>query len=154
MFDDGPKLERLSIDGVHMTKNGNLIVTIFGGANGGGMRGGCNLKHYLCLVRKLLEKLVGCCKPFSDSWLIDWDNDCADDVWTLRLVLKPNDETKQKITECGYEVLKLEESKDELDPNVKFVIDFKKHQGYVDGYFPKHSIADVEMLIARECALR
>ena len=61
------------------------------------MKGGCNLKHYLCLVRKLLEKLVGCCKPFSDSWLIDWDNDCADDVWTLRLVLEPNDETKQKI---------------------------------------------------------
>ena len=154
LFDDGPKLERLGIDSVHMVKNGNLIVTIFGGANGGGMRGGCNLKHYLCLVRKLLEKLVGCGKPFSDSWLIDWDNDCADDVWTLRLVLKPNDETKRELAECGYEVLKLEESKDELDPNVKFVIDFKKHLGYVDGYFPKHDIADVEMSIARECALR
>ena len=154
MFDDGPKLERLSIDGVHMTKNGNLIVTIFGGANGGGMRGGCNLKHYLCLVRKLLEKLVGCCKPFSDSWLIDWDNDCADDVWTLRLVLKPNDETKQKIAEDGYEVLKIEESKDDLDPDVKFVRDFKNYFGYRDEYFPKHNIADVEMSIARECALR
>lgn len=154
LFDDGPKLERLGIDSIHMVKSGNLIVTIFGGANGGGMRGGCNLKHYLCLVRKLLEKLVGCCKPFSDAWLIDWDNDCADDVWTLRLVLQPNDETKQKIAECGYEVLKLEESRDELGPNVKFVIDFKEHQGYVDGYFPKHSIADVEMSIAKECAFR
>ena len=154
LFDDGPKLEKLRIDSIHMVKSGDLIVTIFGGANGGGMKGGCNLKHYLCLVRKLLEKLVGCCKPFSDSWLIDWDNDCADDVWTLRLVLEPNDETKQKIIECGYEVLKLEESRDELDPDVKFVLDFKEHQGYVDGYFPKRSIDDVEVSIARECALR
>lgn len=154
LFDDGPKLERLGIDSIHMVNSGNLIVTIFGGANGGGMRGGCNLKHYLCLVRKLLEKLVGCCKPFSDSWLIDWDNDCTDDVWTLRLVLEPNDETKQKIAECGYEVLKIEESKDDLDPDVKFVRDFKNYFSYRDGYFPKRSIADVEMSIARECALR
>ena len=154
LFDDGPKLERLGIDSIHMVKSGNLIVTIFGGANGGGMVGGCNLKHYLCLVRKLLEKLVGCCKPFSDAWLIDWDNDCCDDVWTLRLVLKPNDETKQKIAEDGYEVLKIEESKDDLDPDVKFVRDFKNYFGYRDEYFPKHGIADVEMSIARECALR
>ena len=154
LFDDGPKLERLGIDSVHMMASGNLIVTIFGGANGGGMRGGCNLKHYLCLVRKLLEKLVGCLKPFQDSWLIDWDNDCADDVWTLRIVLEPNAETKQKIIEDGYEVLKIEESKDDLDPDVKFVRDFKNYFGYRDEYFPKHGIADVEMSIARECALR
>jgi len=154
LFDDGPKLERLGIDSVHMMSSGNLIVTIFGGANGGGMVGGCNLKHYLCLVRKLLEKLVGCCKPFSDSWLIDWDNDCCDDVWTLRLALEPSDETKKKIFEDGYEVLKVEESKDDIDPNVKFVRDFKDYFGYKDEYFPKYTIADVEMSIARECALR
>lgn len=118
------------------------------------MRGGCNLKHYLCLVRKLFEKLVGCCKPFADAWLIDWDNDCADDVWTLRFVLKPTDETLGKMVEDHYEVMKLEESNDDVNPDVKFIRDFKKHQGYKDEYFPKYRISDVEASIARECALR
>ena len=132
LMDD--KYEHVAIDGLKMTAK--------------------NIWEYDGDREELLEKLVGCCKPFSDSWLIDWDNDCADDVWTLRLVLAPNDETRQKIIECGYEVLKLEESRDELDPDVKFVLDFKEHQGYVDGYFPKRSIDDVEVSIARECALR
>lgn len=111
MYDDGPKLERLNIDSVHLMSNSNLIVTVFGGANGGGMRGGCNFKYYLCLVRKLLEKLVGCCKPFADAWLIDWDNDCCDDVWTLRFVLQPTDETKLEMLECNFPILQLKESK-------------------------------------------
>jgi len=153
LYEDGPRLERLNISSVHILKNRNLIVTIFGGANGGGMQGSCNLKYYLCLVRKLLEKLVGCCKPFADAWLIDWDNDCADDVWTLRFVLKPSDETLAEIADCGYVVDQVKESIDH-DECVQYINAFKEKLGYRDDYMPTKSLEDVQMSIARECALR
>lgn len=153
LYEDGPRLEKLNISSVHILKNRNLIVTIFGGANGGGMQGGCNLKYYLCLIRKLLEKLVGCCKPFADAWLIDWDNDCADDVWTLRFVLKPSDETLAEIADCGYVVDQVKESIDH-DECVQYINAFKEKLGYRDGYMPTKSLEDVQMSIARECALR
>ena len=137
-----------------MLSNGNLIVTVFGGANGGGMQGGCNFKYYLCLVRKMLQKLVGCCKPFDDAWLIDWDNDCADDVWTLRFVLEPSEDTKSEISDCNYSILQINESTEEDDEYVKYVKKFKDKLGYRDEYYPKHSVDEVEMWIARECALR
>lgn len=153
MYDDGPKLERLCISSIHILKSRNLIVTLFGGANGGGMRGGCNLKYYLCLVRKLLEKLVGVCKPFEDAWLIDWDNDCADDVWTLRLVLKPSAETLAEIADCRYVVDQVKESIGN-DECMQYVDAFKEKLGYVDGYMPKKDIDDAADSLARECALR
>ena len=153
LYEDGPSLEKLHISSVHILKNRNLIVTVFGGANGGGMQGGCNLKHYLCLVRKLLGKLVGCCLPFEDAWLIDWDNDCADDVWTLRFVLKPSAETLAEIADCGYVVDQVKESVDHNEC-VKYINAFKEKLGYRDGYMPTKSLEDVQMSIARECALR
>ena len=152
-YEDGPRLERLHINSVHLLNNGNLIVTVFGGANGGGMQGGCNLKYYLCLIRKMLGNLVGCCKPFADAWLIDWDNDCADDVWTLRFVLQPTTETEAEMAECGYSIFQVNESVEE-DECLKYVNKFKDKLGYRDDYYPKHSIDEVEMWIARECALR
>lgn len=153
LYEDGPKLESLNISSIHILKNRNLIVTIFGGANGGGMRGGCNLKHYLCLVRKLLGKLVGCCKPFEDARLIDWDNDCADDVWTLRFVLKPSAETLAEIADCGYVVDQVKES---IDHNecVQYIDAFKEKLGYEDGYMPKKSYSKAMYSLAAECALR
>lgn len=128
-------------------------MTIFGGANGGGMQGGCNLKHYLCLVRKLLEKLVGVCKPFADAWLIDWDNDCADDVWTLRFVLKPSDETLAEIADCGYVVDQVKESISH-DECMQYVDAFKEKLGYKDDYLPNKSYSKEMYSLAAECALR
>ena len=158
LYEDGPKLEKLSIDSVHLLSNGNLIVTIFGGANGGGMQGGCNLKYYLCLIRKLLEKLVGCCKPFADAWLIDWDNDCCDDVWTLRFVLEPNTETKNKLADCNYDILKVKnvdqvsESKINFDPQ-EYIEEFKDYFGYKDGYEPDVNYSKIMDSLAHEIAL-
>lgn len=158
LYEDGPKLERLSIDSIHLLSNGNLIVTIFGGANGGGMEGGCNLKYYLCLIRKLLEKLVGCCKPFVDAWLIDWDNDCCDDVWTLRFVLEPSAETKNKLVDKNYDVLKVKnvdqvsESKINFDPQ-EYIEEFKDYFGYKDGYEPDVNYSEIMDSLAHEIAL-
>lgn len=153
LYDDGPRLEKLHISNVHILKNRNLIVTVFGGANSCGMQGGCNLKYYLCLIRKFLEKLVGCCKPFADAWLIDWDNDCANDVWTLRFVLKPSDETLTEIADYGYVVDQVKESID-YGECVHYINKFKDKLGYRDDYMPTKSLEDVQMSIARECALR
>jgi hypothetical protein len=53
------------------------IATIFGGDNGSG-----NWKKYLNEVKKLVNELS---KKFSDVWIVDWWNDCLDDVYTLRV---------------------------------------------------------------------
>lgn len=37
---------------------------------------------YLSVVKKLAKKLID---VFGDCWLVDWSNDCLDDVWTVRL---------------------------------------------------------------------
>ena len=37
---------------------------------------------YLSVVKKLAKKLMD---VFGDCWLVDWSNDCLDDVWTVRL---------------------------------------------------------------------
>ena len=103
-FEDGPKLESLSLGSLHICEDGHLIATIYGGANGGGFRGvETNWKFYLSLVRKFLGKLLDYNngKMFKDVWMIDWDNDCLDDVWTLRLGLELVDEEKMQLIECG-----------------------------------------------------
>lgn len=53
------------------------ILTIGGGANGTG-----NLSDYLQEVTSIVNNLK---KKKCIVWLIDWINDCLDDVWTLRL---------------------------------------------------------------------
>jgi hypothetical protein len=57
----------------------------------------------MSLVRKFLGKLLDYNngQVFKDVWLIDWDNDCCDDVWTLRLGLGLSDEEKVHLIECG-----------------------------------------------------
>ena len=98
----GPKLDSLSIDLVHAYSNGDLIVTVFGGSNGGGIEGICNFEVYLALVKKFISKLVGQGSDgtFQKAWLVDWSNDCCDDVWTLRFCLQLRDEQLQKLKSC------------------------------------------------------
>ena len=68
-------------------------------------------------MRKFLGKLLdynnGQC--FKDVWMIDWDNDCCDDVWTLRLGLELTDEEKLQLVECGFKVIDTTQLKIGLD---------------------------------------
>lgn len=52
------------------------ILTIYGGFNGNG-----NFDCYLDQVKDIVDEL----QFEGDVWLIDWINDCPDDVWTLRI---------------------------------------------------------------------
>lgn len=102
--EDGPKIESLSLGSLHICEDGHLIATIYGGANGGGFRGmDSNWPYYMSLVRKFLGKLLNYDNGnmFKDVWLIDWDNDCCDDVWTLRLGIELSDKEKVQLIECG-----------------------------------------------------
>lgn len=75
--------DNLKLSSVHQVEDGgHFIITIFGGCNGGGDNK--KLVLYLAAVKKLVKRLV---EKFGHVWLIDWDNDCLDDVWTLRLGL-------------------------------------------------------------------
>lgn len=56
------------------------IAAIFGGANGPG-----KWENYLQQIRKLVLELK---KKFKDVWLVDLENDCLDDVYTLRIGLR------------------------------------------------------------------
>jgi len=53
------------------------IITLFGGLNGRG-----EILFYMEDVEKLLKKLM---IRGNSVWLIDWINDCPDDVFTLRI---------------------------------------------------------------------
>lgn len=57
----------------------------------------------MCLVRKFLGKLLDYNNGdmFNDVWLIDWDNDCCDDCWTLTLGLELSVKEKAHLIECG-----------------------------------------------------
>ncbi len=57
-----------------------FILTVDGGLNGRG-----KLLFYLEDVAKLVKKLM---TRFTYVWLIDWNNDCPDDVFRLRLGLR------------------------------------------------------------------
>ena len=56
--DYGPKIDSLNVNSVHVYSNGNLLVTMFGGANGGQMSGENNFKMYLAIVKKFISKLL------------------------------------------------------------------------------------------------
>ena len=106
--EDGPKMESLSLGSLHMCEDGHLIATIYGGANGGGFCGiESNWPYYMSLVRKFLGKLLNYNdgNMFKDVWLIDWDNDCCDDVWTLRLGLELSDKEKLELIEGGFSIV-------------------------------------------------
>lgn len=101
--DEGMRIERISIGDLHICEDGHLVLEVFGGANGGGFTGvESNWPFYLSLVKKFLVKLLDYDNRnfFKDVWLIDWDNDCCDDVWTMNLGLTLSDEEKLKLVEC------------------------------------------------------
>ena len=56
------------------------ILTVGGGLNGRG-----EFLFYLEDVAKLIKKLM---VRFNHVWLIDWYNDCPDDVFSLKIGLK------------------------------------------------------------------
>lgn len=76
-------LDRVSLMGVENKKEYD-IVTIKGGLNGGG-----DIFYYLTQIDKIVCELSA---DKREVWLIKWENDCADDVWYLKLCVK---ETKR-----------------------------------------------------------
>lgn len=61
--------------------DGYDIITIHGGFNGTGYFG-----TYIAQVHEILTKLSLTYNiSIDDIWLVDWINDCPDDVWTLRI---------------------------------------------------------------------
>ena len=100
--EDGPRMERMSLGDLHICEDGHLIAEIYGGANGGGLRGvESNWPFYLALVKKFLLKLLDYDNGdfFKDVWMVDWDNDCCDDVWTLTLGITLSDKEKLHLVE-------------------------------------------------------
>lgn len=76
-------LDRVSLMGVENKKEYD-IVTIKGGLNGGG-----DIFYYLTQIDKIVCELSA---DKREVWLIKWENDCADDIWYLKLGVK---ETKR-----------------------------------------------------------
>lgn len=102
--EDGPRMERISLGSLHICEDGHLIAEIYGGANGGGLRGvESNWPFYMALVKKFLLKLLDYDNGnfFNDVWMVDWNNDCCDDVWTLTLGIALSDKEKMQLIECG-----------------------------------------------------
>ena len=52
------------------------IVTLSGGKNGRG-----RFSNYLEDVKHVIDQ-------FDHTWLIKWENDCLDDVWTLKFGIR------------------------------------------------------------------
>jgi hypothetical protein len=65
--DSSISIHEISKQGTH------YIVTLYGGLNGRG-----DFFDYLSDVQHIVLQL-------DNVWLIDWINDCLDDVWTLRI---------------------------------------------------------------------
>ena len=53
-----------------------FIITIYGGNNGYG-----RLTNYLSDLKLIIDQ-------FDDTWLIDWTNDCVDDVWYFKFAVR------------------------------------------------------------------
>ena len=88
----GPKIDSLYICRLHeVNKGSHFIVTIGGGANGSG-----DLVKYISLVKKLAKAMK---EKFADVWLLDWANDCCDDIWTLRLCFKLKEDEQKAYNE-------------------------------------------------------
>lgn len=56
-----------------INKNNHYVVTLYGGLNGCG-----KLHNYLNDVQEIINQ-------FDNVWLINWSNDCLDDVWVLKI---------------------------------------------------------------------
>ena len=73
---DGLDLDKISVKSVEEKEDYNII-TIHGGLNGLG-----DIFFYLNQVDRIVCELSA---DKKDVWLISWENDCADDVWYLKL---------------------------------------------------------------------
>lgn len=101
VFNQNSKVDACEIVGISSINGCNgkkrFVITVGGGANGnGGHDGSGKFEAYLMLIRKfanLLSKRLN-----VDVWLLDWKNDCLDDVWTLRLVFSyRNNESRHSV---------------------------------------------------------
>lgn len=84
--DDSAKVDRIYVWDVHKVKDGPYIINFGGGANGGGDEK--KWVQYFALVKKVVTKIQ---KEFKHVWMLDWTNDCLDDVWTLRICVDPSE---------------------------------------------------------------
>ena len=89
--------DSMKIYSLNRVEGGHYILEIGGGCNGGGSRH--KLVTYCAVVKKLAKKLYD---RFGHVWLVDWKNDCCDDVWTLRIAFederdKEGEETRSEI---------------------------------------------------------
>lgn len=69
------RIERLFIDSVEEFPD-HFIVTLSGGLNGYG-----RFSNYLEDVKHIIDQ-------FDQVCLIEWKNDCLDDIWTLKILIK------------------------------------------------------------------
>lgn len=66
---------KITLDEI-INKNNHYVVTLYGGLNGYG-----RLHNYLNDVKEIINQ-------FDNVWLINWDNDCPDDVWVLKIGIR------------------------------------------------------------------
>lgn len=104
---DGLNLTGVSLHSVE-GKDDYDILTLYGGLNGKG-----DFLNYMRQVITIIHNLEsqGLSKV-KDIWLIDWINDCPDDVWTLRIgirnenPLNPYTLYEQNVNEMSIDELK------------------------------------------------
>ena len=82
--DESLREDSLSMMGL-FTSDEHFIVRLSGGTNGSPDKR--KILAYLALVRKFCKKMLDD-NIAEKIWLIDWKNDCADDVWYVRLGFK------------------------------------------------------------------
>lgn len=171
-------VNRMYLISVHQIEpNGHYIACFGGGANGG--RDDDGWIKYFNIVKKVTKGLVD---EFGDVWMLDFDNDCADDVWTLRLCFpseKPKKEDKKKAlkAEALFGVLESQllveaknnsgkktdkEIEEENKPcwktpdawkSDKYLNEFREELGYKDDYYPEGPLKDIMNSLASEVCL-
>ena len=90
--DEHLRQDSLSLMNLFST-DGHFIVELSGGTNGSPDER--KILAYLAVVRKFCKKMLD--ENVAERiWLIDWKNDCADDVWYARLAFKTKPDPKEK----------------------------------------------------------
>ena len=80
---DSLNLTKISLHSVE-EKDDYDILTIYGGLNGKG-----DFLSYMSQVATIVWNLENLdLVKVRDIWLIDWINDCPDDIWTLRIGIR------------------------------------------------------------------
>ena len=72
--------EEIKEDDPNGDANPYYILTLYGGLNGNG-----KLLFYMEDIEKLIKKLM---IRFTNVWLINWTNDCPDDVFDISIGLR------------------------------------------------------------------